>query len=227
MAVGNPSGEKDRVRLLIVDDHPVMGQGLEYFLNLDPGLQVLGTAKDGQAGLEQLRKLNPDVVILDLTMPNLSGQEAIRLYLETNSRIQIVVFSAHQEEKMVHQALQAGVRGYVVKGSSLKDLKQAIHYVRDGGYWISPQFSPGIVAAYLGNENRGLTGTGNFDSLSDREQQVFRLMVAGKETEEIADLLCISGNTVAKHRISLMRKLGLKNVVEMTKLAIRHGLIDA
>jgi len=217
----------EKTRILVVDDHPIVGEGLAMFLNPDPGLQVIASAGNALAGLEKLRKLNPEIVVLDLAMPEMSGQEAIKLYCEVNPRLGIVVFSSHQEEKHLIQALQAGARGYVVKGSSIKELKQAIEAVCKGEYWVSPLFRSGIIAGFLKSRRGETAGLSAFGTLSEREQQVFRLMVAGKETEDIAAILCISGNTVAKHRTSLLRKLGLKNVVEMTKFAIRNGLIDA
>lgn len=216
----------EKIRLLIVDDHPIIGEGLGMILNLDPDLVVLGTAPDGKAGLELLGKLNPEVVVLDLGMPDLSGVEAIRLYREARPETAIVIFSAHTEEKFVYQSLQAGAMAYVIKGSSPEELKQAIRLVKKGEFWISPRFSHSIVQNYLRSLEQEDPQRSAFESLSDREKQVFQLMVNGCDTDEIGDLLCISVNTVAKHRISLMKKLEVKNVVEMTKLAIRQGLIE-
>jgi DNA-binding NarL/FixJ family response regulator len=217
----------DKIRLLIVDDHPVVGEGLQIFLDQDPGLVVLATARDGQSGLEKLKHLNPDLVLLDISMPKLDGYQAIRLFLGACPQTKILVFSAHTEEKFVYQALQAGARGYVVKGASTKELKQAIYYVMEGGYWVSPQFSPNLVSNYLRSLTADDPEKSAFDSLSDREEEVCRLIVAGKETKEIAEILSISETTVAKHRISLMHKLEMKNSIELTKFAIRNGLIEA
>ena len=216
----------EKIRLLIVDDHPMIGEGMEMVLNLDPELIVLETTSDCRRGLELLRKWNPDVVILDFAMPELHGAEAIRLYRDTCPQTNIVVFSAHTEEKFVYQSLQAGAMAYVVKGSSHDELKQAICSANNGEYWISPRFSHSIIEGYLRNLQSLEPQCKNFESLSEREKQVFYLMADGHNTEEIADLLCISVNTVAKHRISLMKRLELKNVVEMTKFAIRQGLIE-
>lgn len=216
----------EKIRILVVDDHPVIGEGLEFFLNLDPGLLVMGIARNGNQGLELLRKLNPDLVVLDLSMPDLDGFEALRLFLEAKPNLRILIYSGHTEDRFVHQALRAGARGYAVKGSSFEDLKRAIHYIWDGGYWVSPQFSQGLIKNYLDPERPEDPAQAAFDSLSVREQQVFRLMVAGKETEEIAALLDISPTTVAKHRIALMRKLKLKSIVDLVKFAIRNGLAE-
>jgi DNA-binding NarL/FixJ family response regulator len=217
----------EKIRILVVDDHPLIGEGLEFFLNLDPGLLVMGVARNGSQGLELLKKLSPDLVILDISMPQLDGFEAIRLFLEAKPKLRILVYSGHTEDKYVHQALRAGARGYVVKGSSFEDLKRAIHYIWEGGYWVSPQFGQGLIKGYLDPQAAEDPAQAAFDSLSAREQQVFRLMVAGQETEEIAALLGISATTVAKHRIAMMRKLAVKNIVELLKFAIRNGLAEA
>jgi DNA-binding NarL/FixJ family response regulator len=217
----------EKIRLLVVDDHPVVSEAMEIILNRDPGLQVLGTARDGQSGLEKLKHLNPQMVILDLSMPVLDGFQALWLFLEAQPDVKILIFSARTDESNVYQALRAGAHGYVVKGTSTKELIEAIYYVSNGGYWVSPQFSPGLVANYLKNERLGDSEKSAFEKLSSREQEVFRLIVSGYDTKKIANILCISETTVAKHRISLMRKLKIDNVVELTKYALRSGLIEA
>ena len=216
----------ETIRVLVVDDHAIIREGLEFFLGLDSGLTVLGTAKSAIEGLERLRKLNPDVVVLDLSMPHLSGMDAIQLFRDAKPEVKIVIFTAREEEKFLHHALQAGAKGYVLKGTSTEALKQAIRYVWQGEYWISPQFSASLVKSYLqapGLENGELEV---YRQLTDRERQVFRLIVDGRQTEEISEILCISGNTVAKHRNSLKEKLGMNNAVEMTKFALRNGLVE-
>jgi len=125
---------KEKIRLLIVDDHPIIGEGLEFFLNLDPGLIVLGKCETVHKGLDLLARLNPEVVVLDYSMPDLPGAEAIRMFLQADPRLIVVVFSGHKEEKVVYQALQAGARGYVLKGSPPEELIQAIKVVHQGGY---------------------------------------------------------------------------------------------
>lgn len=217
----------NKVSILLIDDHPIVVKGLQFFLDQDPGLRVVGVAPDGITGFKLLQQWHPEIIVMDLSMPKLDGLEAISLYRKTDPRLKIVVFTAHAEEKYVYQSLHAGAQGYVLKGSSPNELKQAIDFVRQGGCWVSPQFSQSIIQNYLNSkwsEDREIQA---FDGLSDREEQVLRLMVAGKQTEEISEMLFISPNTVAKHRSSLMGKLGLKNIVELTKFAIRNGIIEA
>lgn len=217
----------EKIRILVVDDHQIVNKGLEYFLNLEPDMQVMGTARDGQAGLEKIGALNPHIAVLDLSMPGIGGMEAIRLCLQAREALGIVVFSALAEEKFVYNALRSGARGYVVKGSSMEDLKQCIREVHRGGFWISPRFRPEIVSSYLYRQPQKKAGRDALENLSERELQVLHLMVSGKETEEIATFLNISGKTVAKHRMSLLAKLGVKNAVELTRFAIREGLVEA
>ncbi len=216
----------EKIGVLLVDDHPIVSEGLEFMLNLDPELLVLGTASDALKGLKIMEQLHPDVVVLDLSMPKMDGLEAINLYRESSSHTKIVVFSAHAEEKFVYRAFDAGAQGYVVKGAPLSELKQAIKFVKNGSYWVSSQFSKSIIEKYLKALKMEKPEQSAYDLLTSREKQVFRLMVEGKQTEEIGNLLFISSNTVAKHRRTLMQKLGFDNVVEMTKFAIRNGIID-
>ncbi len=112
----------EKIKLLIVDDHPIVSEGLEFFLNQDPGFMVLATAKNGQIGLEKLRRMNPDVVILDISMPGLDGFQSIPLFLEDHPQLKILIFSGHTEEKFVYQSFRAGAHGYVVKGSAHEEL---------------------------------------------------------------------------------------------------------
>jgi len=228
MNLGQPMKPDEKsLRILVVDDHPVLREGLVLFLNQDPGFQVLGSADSGRTGLVLLKKLNPDLVILDLFMPEIHGMQAIHLFKDACPQVKILIFSASCEEKNVYQALRAGAQGYVVKGAPIEELRQAIHYIQGGGYFVSPRFSQSLVKCYLSNLPEDSSEALPFESLSGREQQVLRLMVEGKDTEAIAELLDISVNTVAKHRMAVMKKLNLKNVVEMTRFAIRHGIIDA
>ncbi len=214
----------EKIRILVVDNHPIIGEALEFFLNRDSALLVLGSARDGQEGLRLLRRWNPDLVVLDLSMLELHGLEAIPLYLAANPRLKIVVYSAHTEGKIVDQVLKAGAHGFVVKGSSVAELQQAIHYVWAGGYWLSPQLNQSLIANYLNRQMSEEIEKDPLDYLTQRELQVMRLLVNGKVTSEISRLLAIAPSTVAKHRISLLRKLHLKNTVELTRFAAHHGL---
>ena len=212
------------MRLLIVDDHPIIEEGLLFFLEKYPDIEVVGTARDGREGLEQLRKTKPDMVLLDLAMPKLDGVEAIRLYLQERPEVGIVVFTGQKSSVYLYQALQAGARGYVLKGSPIAQIVEALRAVREGGSWLSPELSDAIVDSLTRKPDQGPDELAAFKSLTVREQQVFRLLAAGKATRDIADLLHISPKTVAKHRVAVKEKLQLRNPAEMATFATQMGL---
>lgn len=216
----------DEVRLLIVDDHPIIEQGLLLFLEQYPHIRVVDTAKDAMTGLEMLRQHKPDIVLLDLNMPKLDGLEAIRLYLREQPQIGIIVFTAHKNDVYVYQALEAGARGYALKGEAISRVVEAIQEVRRGGYWLSPELNRGIINSILKKPGQRPSELDTYRSLSIREQQVFRLLAKGKSTAEVADILHISPKTVAKHRVAVKEKLELNNVAEMANYAARIGLAE-
>lgn len=217
----------EKIRLLIVAGYPIVSEGLESFLKEDPDILVMGIARDGQNGLEMIRQLNPDLVVLDPAMNDLEGSQAIHLYLNEYPDLKILIFSNHTDEHFVYQVLQSGAHGYVLKEATATELRQAIHYIHKGGYWVGPQFSADLVTNYLNSRQKEDQEKSTFELLTNREREVFDFIVNGKATKEIGEILCISETTVAKHRISLMRKLAMNNSVELTKFAIRNGLAEA
>lgn len=214
----------DRMRVLIVDDHPVIEEGLLLFLEKYPDILVVGTARDGLEGMEKLRLHAPDIILLDLMMPKLDGVEAIRLYLRERPGADIVVFTGHRSDVYVLQALQAGARGYVLKGNPVSQVVEALREARRGGFWLSPELNRGIITSFLKGSKEGPDHLTAFRTLSPREQQVFRLLAKGKSTDEVAEILSISPKTVAKHRVAVKSKLELKNAAEMANYAVRMGL---
>jgi two-component system response regulator NreC len=216
----------NELRILIVDDHPVVGEGLCIFLKAYPDIKVVGTASDGLEGFEMLLRHDPDIVLLDMGMPKLDGVEAIQLYLRKKPNLGIVIFSGHKNDVNVYQALDAGARGYVVKGNPISQVVDAVREVHRGGYWLSPELTSGVITSFLRRPDQQPHELDAFKSLTTREQQVFRLFAKGMETREIADLLNISPKTVAKYRVAVKQKLNLKNVVEMANYATRIGLSE-
>ena len=217
----------DPLRLLIVDQHPIVEEGLEVLLEEYPDIAVSATANSSVQGLELLRQIAVDVAVIGLNLPEMDVTEAIRLYLAENPELAIIIYSAAGEEASVFEALKAGARGYILKSSPVSQLVEAIREIYRGGYALSPSLSPDIIEFYL--EHRGkrqgdqLAG---YQMLTEREKQVFRLLALGKQTREIADILCISPKTVAKHRVAAKKKLDLENAVEMAQYALRLGLIN-
>jgi two-component system response regulator NreC len=213
------------IKVLLADDHPVVLEGLRQVLAAEPDMKLVGVAVNGQDALEKCRKWVPDVVLLDLTMPELNGLETTRLITEGLSQIRVVVFSMHDQAAFVQQALRAGARGYVLKGSPVKEVTRAIREVHNGAYFLCPSIQGGVIDNLLkGQEERPADQL--YDHLTDREQQVFRLLVEGNSTTRISDLLFVSPKTVEKHRVNVLRKLGVSNLVELVKYAVRIGVVD-
>jgi two-component system response regulator NreC len=213
------------MRVLVADDHAIVREGLRQLLNSQRDMEMVGEAEDGREALEKAKSLRPDVTVLDIAMPRLSGLEAVRLIKEAVPNIQIVVLSMHKKEAYVHQVLDAGALGYVLKASPSSDVLEAIRAVYRGEYFLSSKIRAEVIGTYL-ESRREKPAVRGYDLLSEREQQVFRLIVEGNSTNRIADVLCVSPKTVEKHRANVMKKLGIHDVVAMVKYAIKIGIID-
>lgn len=214
----------EKLRVLIVDDHPIISDGLLVFLNNYPDITIVGTATDGIEGLAQLRRLNPDCMIVDLSLPNLGGVDAIRLYLKERPDLGVVVYTGHTEEVLIYEALQAGARAYVVKGAPVSVLVSALREVHRGGYWLSTELNPSIIKRYLRRQDSAPDEFSGYNLLSDREKQVFLLLAKGKSPRQIGESLFISIKTVSKHQTAIKEKLKVKNAAEMAIYAMRIGL---
>jgi two-component system response regulator NreC len=213
------------IRVLIADDHPIVRTGLRQFLEAESDLQVVDEASDGMEALEKARKHRPDVLLLDIAMPKLSGLEVAQMIRTTAPETKIVILSMHEKEAYARQALEAGALGYVLKGAPSEDILSAIRTVARGRYFLSSSITTSVVSNYLKNQG-GKPADAGFSSLSEREQQVFLLLVEGNSTVQIGEILCISPKTVEKHRANIAGKLNLDNPVEMLRYAIRIGLVD-
>lgn len=213
------------MRILIADDHAIVREGLTQLLNSQPDMEVAGEAQDGREALEKAKSLRPDVTILDIAMPGLSGLEAVRLIKEAVPHSQIVVLSMHEKEAYVHQVFASGALAYVLKASPSSDVLAAIRAAHRGEYFLSSKIKAEVIGRYLESRKEKPAVRG-YDLLSEREQQVFRLMVEGNSTNQIADVLCVSPKTVEKHRGNVMNKLGIHDLVALVKYAIKIGIID-
>jgi two-component system response regulator NreC len=213
------------MKILVADDHAVVREGLKQLLAGQPDMDVVGEAQDGQEALEKAKVLRPDVTLLDIAMPRLSGLDAVRLIKEAVPETQIVVLSMYEKEAFVHQVFNSGALGYVLKAASSSDVIEAVRAAHRGEYFLSSKIRAEVIGTYLESRKEKPSVRG-YDLLSDREQQVFRLVVEGNSTAKIADILCVSPKTVEKHRANVMKKLGVGDLLAMVKYAIKIGVID-
>ena len=216
---------ESRIRVLIADDHAVVREGIRQLLGAESDMSVVGEASDGLEALDMVKMLKPDVVLLDIAMPGVSGLEAVSLIKDTTPQCQVVVLTMHAKDTFVHRVLDSGALGYVLKASPIGDVLEAVRAAHRGEYFLSSKIKAEVVSAYLDSRKKTPAVKG-YDLLSEREQQVFRLVAEGNSTNRIAEVLCVSPKTVEKHRTNIMKKLGLKDRLELVKLAIRIGIID-
>ncbi|HEV8357888.1 MAG TPA: response regulator transcription factor [Gemmatimonadales bacterium] len=213
-----------RIRVLLVDDHPLVRAGVRRVLDAEAGLEVVGEAADGAAALRAIRELAPDVLVLDLAMPGVDGLEVLRRAKTIRPALKIVVLTMHANPEYVARAIQTGADGYLLKESAVQDLLSAIEAVVAGRAFHSPQ----IQAQLAGMLRNGASGPPReIDRLTERERDVLRELAAGRSTKEIAARLGIGSRTVETHRANLMRKLDLHSVALLTQFAIRVGLVRA
>ncbi len=214
-----------KIRVLLVDDHAIVRQGLRALLDSHENIEVVGEAENGRVAFEKTEQTVPDVVVLDITMPNLNGIEATRQIKKLNPKIKVIVLTVHDNEEYVYQTLQAGASGYLLKESAVSDLVSAINAVKKGDIFLSPSISKIVVKDYI----RHTEGeSGEFDSLSiltNREREVLQLIAEGHTNKEVARLLKLSVKTVDVHRAHIKEKLYIHDTAGLIKYSIRKGLI--
>lgn len=215
----------DSIKVLIGDDHPVFRTGLRQILDSEPDMEVIGEAENGQDILECVRKLRPEVLLLDIAMPGISGLEASEMVRQQFPGTQVVILSIYNKEAYIRQALKSGALGYVLKGSPSSEIPKAIRSAHRGKYFLTSRVNANLIDAYLRRKSGGGVEEA-YEQLSDREQQVFRLMVEGNSTKKIAETLSISTKTVEKHRVNVMKKLEIYDLLGLAKYALRIGVLE-
>lgn len=213
-----------RIRILIVDDHAVVRAGIHLLLDSQSDLEVVGEAQNGREGLVQAQKLKPDVVLMDIAMPEMGGVEATQAIKKTCPEAQVLALTMYEDPAFFFRILQAGASGYVIKGADPGELLDAIRAVAQNKAYLSPVLTRKLFDNYLlrlevGEEND------SYGKLTDRERDVLKLVGEGHTSREIAERLFISINTVERHRTNIMNKLGMHNKAELIRLAIRKGLV--
>jgi len=211
-------------RILIAEDHAIVRDGLKALLAVQPGFEVVAEAGNGREAVKLAGRTQPDLILIDLSMPKMNGLEAIRELKHQDPAVRIIVMTAHAAEEYVFAALEAGVEGYFLKDGSQEELLMAITTVLDGRRYICPGVSEQVIEGYLHGKPRLKKKTA-WESLTPREIEIVKLVAEGYKNREIAEELFISIKTVEKHRSNLMTKLNLKGAAELAKLAIEKGLI--
>jgi DNA-binding NarL/FixJ family response regulator len=212
-------------RIVIAEDHTILREGLKALLSSDPGLEIAGEAEDGIEAVRKVNELNPDLIMIDLTMPRMNGMEAIREIKKGSPDTRVLVLTVHKTEEYVLASLRAGADGYVLKDSTHAELAMAIRTVLAGNNYLSPGISGKVISGYL-NGRKELKEKSAFETLTQREREVLKLVAEDYKNKEIADCLCISLKTVEKHRDNLMKKLDLHSAAALTAFAIDHGLVE-
>ena len=215
------------VKIILADDHRIMREGLRALLEKQSGMEVIAEAEDGRTTVDLAHELKPDVVVIDISMPDLNGIDATRQIISASPHIKVIALSMHSDRKFVREMLSAGASGYLLKDSAFEELSNALHAVYNNQLYLSAKIDYQGRIDYAGTVKAETPAKAH--PLSHREREVLQLLAEGKTTQQIASSLCVSGKTIASHRTQIMNKLGLTSVAELTKYAVREGLtsIDA
>ncbi|MBI4297772.1 MAG: response regulator transcription factor [Chloroflexi bacterium] len=213
------------MRVLIADDHAIVRDGLRAILEAQPDMEVVGEAAGGQEAVEKAWQLKPDIVMMDLAMPGMSGMEATRHIRQQSPEVKIMALTMHESDEYFFQIINAGASGYFVKGGSSAELVSALRTVGQGDVFLYPSMAKKLLGDYLTRVRTGKDRE-SFEGLTEREREVLRLIAEGRTNQEIADLLVLSVSTVQTHRAHIMAKLGLHSRTELVKFAIRQGIIS-
>ena len=216
----------EKKRLLLVEDHALMRAGIRALLSQEPDLEIVGEAINGRDAIAAVEALNPDLIVMDLSMQGTNGIGAIAAIKRRHPEIRILVVTMHTAEEYIHESLKAGADGYMLKDASQTELCLAVRRVLDGKTYLSPDISEQLLSAYRG-VGRSSPGGQLWESLSLREREVLKLVGEGHTNKDAANHLYISVKTVEKHRSNLMKKLGIHNTAKLTAYAIEKGLVTS
>lgn len=215
----------DPIRIMIVDDHTILRQGLVRLLEDQPEFKVVGEATNGRMALEKALTLKPDIIIMDIAMPVMNGIEAAKRIKKHLPKTKIIILSMYSHEHYIHELLETGISGYLLKDSSGRDIINAIQAAMKNETFLSPSISKKVMDTYL-SPRKGLSREERFKQLSNREREVFQLIAEGLSTRQIAETLYVSVSTVKSHKIKIMEKLGIDSPFRLVHFAIQLGLVD-
>jgi len=210
-----------KIKVLIVDDHALMRDGISALLNVNDDIEVIGEASEGKEAIKKMAELKPDVVVMDIAMPNMDGMEATRQIVKTNRDVKVLILTQHENKEYVLSAIKAGASGFVPKKALGSELVSAIRSVYRGDSFLHPSVATALIEDY-----RRHTGMDPFDKLTTRERDILRHIAEGHTSQEIANMLVISLKTVLGYRTKIMEKLDIHNRTELIKFAMRKGLIS-
>jgi DNA-binding NarL/FixJ family response regulator len=215
------------VRILLADDHGIVREGLRKLLEEQPRWTICGEASKGREAVALCRERRPDIVVLDISMPELNGLETTRQILKDNPATEILVFTMHQSEQLVRGMLQAGARGYLLKSDAAHDIVDAITSLAEHRPYFSMRVSETILTGYLhALKDTDAGRKGASDLLTTREREILQLLAEGRSNKEVARQLTIGVKTVEAHRTAIMRKIGAKSIVEVVRYAVRHQIVE-
>ena len=210
-----------KIKVLIVDDHAIMRDGIRALLSINEDIEVVGEASEGKEALKKVPELKPDVIVMDIAMPGMDGMEATRQMVKGNSKVKVLVLTQHDNKEYILSAIKAGAAGFVPKRAMGSELVSAIRAVNRGDSVLYPSVASALIEDY-----RQRAELDPYDRLTAREREILRLIAEGHTSQEIADMLVISLKTVLGHRTKIMEKLDIHNRTELIKYALRKGLVS-
>lgn len=210
------------IRIILVDDHKIMRESLRFLIEKQPDMKVIGEAEDGRKAVEVVKKLSPNLVIMDIVMPGLNGIESTHQIISNSPFVKVIVLSAHSDRRFIYQTFKAGASGYLLKVCAFEELVTSIKAVVAHKIYVSPLIADGVIQGYVAKNTK--ISSSAFSLLTDREREILQLIAEGKTTKEIALLLGVSVKTTETHRQRTMNKLSTNSIAELTKYAIREGL---
>jgi len=212
----------NKTRILICDDHTLFVEGLKAMLRNESSLEIVGEARNGRQAVELVRELRPDLLLMDVSMPDMNGFDATRRIHQSDPSVKVLILTMHEEEELVTRCLEAGAAGYIIKDAPASQLLYAIEMIQKGERYLSPVVLKKVLDTYVKNTKRPQT---SYDRLSPREREVLKLLAEGRSVKEIASLLNLSVKTVDAHKTNLMKKIDVHDRSELIKYAIQNKLI--
>lgn len=216
------------MKVFLADDHALLRDGVKAIIAGDPRYEVAGESGDGREALERIEAMKPDIAVIDISIPTMSGVEIARQLKKFHPAIRVLMLSQHDNEEYVRELMAIGVEGYILKSNASDELLRALDAIMDGNTFLSPQITTRLVSGMRESGRAAATAEiqSSFRLLSNREREILKLIAEGKSNREIASLLFISAETVKTHRASIMKKLGLKSIAEVVRYAVKEGLVE-